>query len=471
VDLFADTIELPVLPGLMRPPVGPAGPHSPATPAPLPADPPAGAERGAGRALGRVRRLFVASLVPGSRIGRRLAVIAAIDACGTGMFLTGSALYFTRVVGLSAGQVGLGLTIAGLVGFLVVIPIGMLADRLQAGRVYVALQVWRGIWYLVYCVATNFPAFAVVACCIGVADNAVPPVNLAVIGAVVPDDSRVDTTAKVRAVRNAGFGVGALVATAAIQQGSRAAFVALAVGNALSFFLGAALLRAAGVTRLSTARATATAAPRLAANGNYLSAALLCGLLTIHMSLLTVGLPLWISTHTRVPVAIIGILVAVNTAMAVVLQARFARRAAGLRGARQCMVWSGVALAGFGVVAWVLGQVTARWLAVALAFLAVILLTCGELWSAAGRWTISYDLARPEQRAQYLSTFQLGAALQSILGPWLIVQWVFPSRVGWLVFAVAIGAAGLLVPPVARRAPQHRAGKATSRPAPSLTRI
>ena len=418
------------------------------------------------RASAWVRRSFVAELVPRSAVGRRLAAIAAIDALGTGMFLTGSALYFTRIIGLTTRQVGLGLTIAGLVGFAMVVPIGMLADRLQAGRVYVALQLWRGIWYLAYCAAASFPVFAVVACCIGIADNAAPPVNLAVIGAAVSPDCRVETTAKIRAVRNAGYGVGALVATAAIQQGSRDAFIALTAGNAVSFFVGAAMLRAAGITRLATARARSAAAPKLAANGNYLAAALLCGLLTIHMTLLSVGLPLWIATHTDVPVVTIGALVLVNTAMAVVLQARFARRSAGLRGARQCMAWSGLALAGFGLTAWLLGQVTSRSLAITLAFVAVILLTCGELWSSAGRWTISYDLARPQQRAQYLSTFQLGVSLQSIIGPWVIVSLIFPSHVGWLTFAVVVAMAGLLVPAVARRAPKHRAGKGASVPLP-----
>jgi MFS family permease len=428
---FTDTVELPQLTSTKGPPAG--------TPA-----------------AGVISRVLKASLIPDSKIGRRLALIAAIDACGTGMFLTGSALYFTRVIGLTTDQVGLGLTLAGLVGFVLLIPVGMLADRAQAGRVYIGLQIWRGIWYLAYCAVGTFPAFAVVACCIGIADNAVPPVNQAVVGAAVPAETRVETLAKVRAVRNAGFGVGALVATVAIQQGTREAFVALAVGNALSFFFAAVLLRAAGITRL-TAAAPRMGQPRLGTNLNYLMAALLCGVLTINMTLLTVGMPLWIATRTQVPVVTIGFLVVINTAMAVFLQARFAAPAAHLRGARQSMVWSGLALAAFGVVAAVLAYIASVWLGVLLAIVATVLLTCAELWSAAGRWTISYDLARPEQRAQYLSTFQLGMALQSILGPWVIVQLVFPTRGGWLLFGAATIVAGLLVPSVARKVPRHRA--------------
>ena len=39
-----------------------------------------------------------------------------------GTFLTGSAVFFTEVVGLRAAQVGLGLTVAGIVSFLVALP-------------------------------------------------------------------------------------------------------------------------------------------------------------------------------------------------------------------------------------------------------------------------------------------------------------------------------------------------------------
>jgi hypothetical protein len=43
--------------------------------------------------------------------------------------MTGSAVFVTRSVGLSAAQVGLGLTIAGAVGLGAGVPAGRAADR------------------------------------------------------------------------------------------------------------------------------------------------------------------------------------------------------------------------------------------------------------------------------------------------------------------------------------------------------
>ena len=48
--------------------------------------------------------------------------------------MTGSAVFFTQVVGLSAAQVGLGLTIAGVASFIAAYPMGKVVDRFGPKR-------------------------------------------------------------------------------------------------------------------------------------------------------------------------------------------------------------------------------------------------------------------------------------------------------------------------------------------------
>jgi predicted MFS family arabinose efflux permease len=52
-----------------------------------------------------------------------------LNTFGFGLIITSMVLYFTRVVHLSAVQVGLGMTIAGLIGLIAGVPVGDLADR------------------------------------------------------------------------------------------------------------------------------------------------------------------------------------------------------------------------------------------------------------------------------------------------------------------------------------------------------
>jgi MFS family permease len=393
---------------------------------------------------GFIGRFLSKNIIPRTATGRRFAFIAMIDSLGSGMYYAGSALFFTRVVGLSVGQVGIGLSLAGLVGFLGVVPVGMLADRVRAGRIYVALQLWRAAGFAAYCFAGSFPVFVAIACAISLADAAVPPISQAVVGAAVSSEDRVDTMAKIRAVRNVGFGLGALVAAGAIQYGSRAAFVFLIAGNAVSFLIAALMLWSARVTQLITVGKSAKGTrPTLVADARYIAAAVLNGLLSVHLWLLPLALPLLIATRTKVPIGTFGILFMLNTVMAVLLQARFARSADKLRGAVTCAVLAGASLAAFGVVAYLMGQVHLVVLATLLAVAAVVLITFGEMWQSAAGWTISYELARPERRAQYLSTFQMGTVVQVAAAPWVLTHLVMPNPHGWLIFAAVIAMAGL----------------------------
>ena len=71
---------------------------------------------------------------PPSPLAGRLSVQSLLFALGEGTFMTGSAVFFTQIVGLSAAQVGLGLTIAGLAAFLAAWPLGRLVDRIGPRR-------------------------------------------------------------------------------------------------------------------------------------------------------------------------------------------------------------------------------------------------------------------------------------------------------------------------------------------------
>src|SRR3954465_3881490 len=93
----------------------------------------------------RVRRL--AGPTP---LIRRLSTQSVLSAFGDGVFLTGSAVFFTQIVGLSASQVGLGLTITGAVTFALAVPLGKLSDRLGAKRVWAGASLIEALLYLAW---------------------------------------------------------------------------------------------------------------------------------------------------------------------------------------------------------------------------------------------------------------------------------------------------------------------------------
>src|SRR3954452_16945987 len=75
-------------------------------------------------------------MIPDDAVARSLAVQSVLYALGDGVFMTGNAVYFTQIVGLTAAQVGLGLSITGVVALALSVPLGKVADRYGARRMW-----------------------------------------------------------------------------------------------------------------------------------------------------------------------------------------------------------------------------------------------------------------------------------------------------------------------------------------------
>src|SRR3954468_7310915 len=93
---------------------------------------------------------WIERLLPPSPLARRLSFQSILFAIGQGAFLTGSAVFFTHVVGLTASQVGLGLTIAGLASFVFAVALGRFADRIGTRRLWAISAFLQAALYLVW---------------------------------------------------------------------------------------------------------------------------------------------------------------------------------------------------------------------------------------------------------------------------------------------------------------------------------
>jgi predicted MFS family arabinose efflux permease len=153
----------------------------------------------------------LSNLLPPPGLARRLSAQSVLFAVGQGTFITGSAVFFTQVVGLSAAQVGLGLTIAGVVTFVFAIPLGRLADRVGPQRTWALAALGEAVLYLAWPVISGFGAYVammVVLELVGTAGNAGR-------GAYTLDafsgEARIRSLAFMRSALNVGFTLGALL--------------------------------------------------------------------------------------------------------------------------------------------------------------------------------------------------------------------------------------------------------------------
>jgi len=386
--------------------------------------------------------------IPHRGAGRTLALVTFIDSIGTGLFLAGAAIFFVRSIGLTAAQVGLGLSVGGAVGFATTMPIGVLADRLGPRRLLVLFQLWRAACLLALVFVSGVVSFTVVAALMAIAETATPSLTQAVMASAVDGESRVRNMAILRSTRNVGFSAGALLAAPLIAAGSAAAFSAIMFGDALSFVVAAMFLAGVPLTRVAVRRR----AGFLTVLGSfrdwrYAGLASLNSVLTLHMTILVFGIPLWLIHATSAPAGLVAVLMVLNTVMAVVLQVPFSKHATVSGGAPRVLRLAGVMLAGCSVAIAAAAYVSSVF-AAALLVLATALMSLGEIWQAAGAWELSYRYADREREVQYLAVFSLGVTAQDIFGPALVTSAVIGAGpAGWMGMAALFLVATVLVGP------------------------
>ncbi|MBN1172391.1 MAG: MFS transporter [Micromonosporaceae bacterium] len=403
------------------------------------------------------------SYVPATPAGRTFAFIALVDSIGTGLFLAGSAVFFIRVIGLSASQVGVGLAVAGAVGFLGTVPLGVVADRVGTKRMLVLLQSWRAAWLVALAFTQGWVAFTAVSSCLVLAERVVPAANQAVIAAAVGEADRTRTMAAVRSVRNVGFSIGALLTTPVLASNDVWVFRSIMLLDSLSFVLAVLLL-----LRLTVPEEPAGPADRPRRSGNpmaylrgfsdwrYLNLTALNGALSLHMTLLSVAIPLWTVKGTAATAAIIPLLTTLNTVLAVVFQVPFARGSSDPRFGRRSLRRAGCSLM-LCCAAMGLAGLCDRTLAIVALVAATVALTAGELWQSVGGWELSYRFAPTARRVEYLSIFSLGVTLQEIAGPLLVALVLVTGAAGWAGLAGLFLLATILVP-ATLRAMEHKEG-------------
>jgi hypothetical protein len=387
--------------------------------------------------------------IPDRGAGRTLALVTFIDSIGTGLFLAGAAIFFVRSIGLTAVQVGLGLSVGGLIGFATTVPIGVLGDLLGPRRLLVLFQLWRAGCLVALVFVSGVGSFTVVAALVAIAETATPSLTQAVVASAVDGKSRVRNMAILRSTRNIGFSMGALLAAPLIAAGSAAGLSAIMFGDALSFVVAALILARVPLTRIAAAGRRTGFQTALGSfhDWRYVGLASLNSVLTLHMTILVFGIPLWLIHATSAPAGLVAVLMVLNTVMAVVLQVPFSKRATVSGGAARVLRLAGVMLAGCSV-AIAAAAYASPWFAAVLLLLATALMSLGEIWQAAGAWELSYRYADPEREVQYLAVFSLGAAAQDIFGPALVTAAVIGAgTAGWLGLAVLFLIATVLVGP------------------------
>ncbi|MFD8692210.1 MFS transporter [Streptomyces sp. NPDC059651] len=349
--------------------------------------------------------------------GPRYAVALAVDALGTGMLRPFLLLYGVTVLRLSAPATGVAMTAGVVVGLVCMPAVGRWLDRGARSTVVAASMLVRvlGVALLLATPAGHVWLFATAALFLGIGNQAWPAAHAALVATVAHGRERDAALAGGRALRNAGLGVGALLATACLAGGTTA-LQALAAVTGLAYLAAAALAWSVHLHARPAAAPAAEAAGEPTPRMRMLLAANVVYVFCLNVPEIALPLVLVTQLHAS-PVWPAAVFVA-NTVLVVTLQvpvtllmSRFSRRAA--------LVAAGVVLA-----ASYLGFLAATspghgWSAPAVAAVSVVC-TIGEIIYAGSATALVTALAPPHVLGRALARFQLSTGFGLAVSPAVI---------------------------------------------------
>ncbi|MFG2168217.1 MFS transporter [Micromonospora chersina] len=389
---------------------------------------------------------------------RTLSLATLANTVGSGLWLAGGALYLTRDVGLSPAAVGAGLTVAWLVGLTASVPLGALADRRDPRTLRAAIQLGQAVAAAAYLLVGSVPAFLAVAILESLLASGNLAVRAALVAAVAGPRGRVHAFATLRAVANLGIAVGAALAGFALAVDSHRAYQVLVVGNAATYLPSAALLMRLPA-HPPAASAPAAGRPRRARalrDGRFLAVSGASAVLALHLTVLTLIVPLWTVTRAGAPPPVVSAVLLTNTVLTVLLAVRLSRGADTAAPAARKLRRAGLVLAAATpLYAATAGLPTVP--AVVLLLVATAVWTFGDLWHGAAGAGLAYDLAPPDAIGAYQGADGLLAGLARAVGPALLTLVVLDGGVpGWLALGALFAGVGLAAPALTRWALANR---------------
>lgn len=414
--------------------------------------------------LDRLLRL----LFPLEPVQRALTVATMSASLSTGLFYSVSALYFTRVIGLEATTVGLGLTVAGAAGVAAAFGGGYAAERIGADR----LQIWgnavQGVAFFAYVLADSALTFTLVAC-VAVGSRSLQGTAKATVQARWFESSeRVEIRARLRVITNVFIGLGTVLAGAALLVDTALAYQATMV--AVGLFATLATVPLAGLRNRvdgfaarmdSHLEPNRVPGPSPLRDRTYVTSVALNSVIAMQFGLTSVGVPLWIVTRTEAPEVVISVLLVLNTVFVALFQVRAARGTHDIGIAGRTVRRGSLLLAAACLLYGAAGSVGAI-AAVALLLIAELLGSWAEIWCEAGGWGLAFELADPLSAGRYQGLSQTGYSLAGMIAPALVTATAVDHGMpGWVVLAVLFAATGTAVGVLAARASARRAPEVT----------
>lgn len=369
-------------------------------------------------------------------------LVLIIDACGSGLFLPLSIVYFQITASFPLSIIGLTLTIATVCTLPMTLITGVLVDRFGARRVTATSQIIQAVGLLGYLFVHAIPVLFLMALLVTAGTRMFYAACTVLVAEIAAPHERDRWYGLVGAIRNVGLGVGGFFAGLVLAMHDPIIY-RLLIGISVFCYLiaGSLLLRMREPERKRIEQATK--APYQA----ILQDRLFLGFLTCNISFLLcalmpgLALPFYITEAVHAPAWIVGSILALNSLLIIscqtlivrLMESRRRTRAIGLA----ALVWCGACCL------FALALIIPRSFLVPYLFLVAVIYTLASLLYAPTASALVADLGPLALRGRYLATYEFSWGVASALMPALFtVLYTATPALPWLVLAALTAASG-----------------------------
>lgn len=403
------------------------------------------------------------------------------NAFGNGLVLPFAFIYLHNVRGIGLGTAGLILATNAGVSLVLGPLFGSLVDRFGGRRMLSVALGFLTVGFALYSLVHDPWLGFVAAGLTGIGNGGFWAAQSTLIAGHTTPEQRPAAFAMQRVVMNLGIGLGGVAGGFIATADEPATFVALFLGNAATFVVYLAILRAfVPEPRLDPER-HGTRPGRYVDVLRHRAFLVVIGLNTLFIFAGIAGfelLPVYAKNEAEVSEQAIGFIYLANTLLIVLLQLPITRLAEGRR--RMAVL---AAMAAVWAVSWAAVPAAGLWLSGASAALflglAVSVFAVGECLHGAVQGPLVADLAEPRLMGRYMAlsalSWQIGFTLGPAVGGFALSASPTAMWLGAAVLLVAGGAAALaadgVLPASARRSPRTRIPGGGGVESPAMTPV
>ena len=351
---------------------------------------------------------------------RRFVSALAIDALGSGVWMPLSMLYFLHQTSLSLVELGLAMTIANTIVIAVVPLIGSMVDRVGPKAVMQIGNAGAAAAFVLYPFAHSLVAVTVLVFFATATRQAFWGALGPMVTQITQPGERELWFGFLQAMRNAGYGVGGLLAALALTIGTDAAYQSVVLANAASYVVAFVLmLGVAGGHRVASDDTAGRARGWWVAFADRPYRTLIAVIFCYAMTTMTlnVSMPVYFVESLRLPGWVPGIVFVINTVMIGVGQGLVVRRMTG--SSRRRVLHAAVAFTAVSFAMFYAADALSIATGVVVVLVAAFVYTLGEMTGGPVVSALAAETPPPDQRGRYMAATQLAWSTAAAIAPLL----------------------------------------------------